>query len=236
MACAQLPCCVVGITPQRASAVSDQARRNPAVAYLTPFFVVLIAGLISQGISAGFEWLYPLALVAAAMALWCFRSNYSELDWNAGPLSIAMGGLVFAVWIGIDHFDGGHPGSAIVSGLAGSPGWIRIAWLAVRTAAAVITVPIAQELAFRGFLIRRLLSPHFESLSPREYTVAAALISSLLFGMLHGERWLAGTLAGLLYTTAFLGRGRIGDAIVAHATANSLLAAWVMSNAKWYLW
>ena len=97
-------------------------------------------------------------------------------------------------------------------------------------------MPVAEELAFRGFLIRRLLSPYFESLSPREYSVAAVLISSLLFGLLHGERWLAGTFAGLFYAVAFLRRGRIGDAVVAHATTNSLLAAWVLANGKWHLW
>ena len=39
---------------------------------------------------------------------------------------------------------------------------------------------------------------------------------------------LAGTLAGLLYAITFLRHGRIGDAVVAHATTNALLAALVL--------
>jgi len=112
----------------------------------------------------------------------------------------------------------------------------RISWLVFRTAAAVITVPIAEELAFRGFLIRRLSSADFESLNPRHYTYIAVLVSSIAFGLLHGDRWLAGTVAGLIYAAAFLRRGRIGDAVVAHAITNALLAAWVLVGGNWDLW
>jgi CAAX prenyl protease-like protein len=105
-----------------------------------------------------------------------------------------------------------------------------------RTVAAVITVPIAEELAFRGFLIRRMSSAEFESLNPRHFTYIAVLVSSVAFGLLHGDRWLAGTLAGLIYAVAFLRRGRIGDAVVAHATTNALLAVCVLLGGKWDLW
>jgi len=54
--------------------------------------------------------------------------------------------------------------------------------------------------------------------------------------LLHGDRWLAGTLAGLIYAFAFLRRGRIGDAVIAHATTNALLAVWVLAGSRWYLW
>lgn len=61
-------------------------------------------------------------------------------------------------------------------------------------------------------------------------------LSSLAFGLLHGERWVAGSLAGLIYAAVFLRRGRIGDAVAAHATTNALLAAWVLAGARRELW
>jgi len=100
----------------------------------------------------------------------------------------------------------------------------------------VITVPIAEELACRGFLIRRVISRDFESLSPRSFTFLSVVVSSVAFGLLHGERWLAGIVAGLLYAVAFLRRGRIGDAVAAHATTNALLAGWVLIRGDWYMW
>jgi CAAX prenyl protease-like protein len=106
----------------------------------------------------------------------------------------------------------------------------------VMTTAAMITVPIAEELAFRGFLIRRLMSADFESRTLREFTYISILISSVAFGLMHGDRWIAGTVAGALYAAALVRRGRIGDAVVAHATTNALLAAWVLYSGRWGLW
>jgi CAAX prenyl protease-like protein len=64
----------------------------------------------------------------------------------------------------------------------------------------------------------------------------ALLVSSLLFGLLHGNRWVEGTAAGLLYGMMILRRGRIGDAVAAHATTNALLALYVLAFHHWQLW
>jgi exosortase E/protease (VPEID-CTERM system) len=215
---------------------SSHALHNATAAYLTPFLAILAAAMISRAASGGFEWLYPLRFVAAAGVLWFFRSEYLKLDWHFGWFSVIAGFAVFGIWLGLDVMTGTHAPSAIAAGLAELSSPARIAWLVFRTSAAVVTVPIAEELAFRGFLIRRLSSSDFESLSPRHYTYIALLVSSVLFGLLHGERWLAGTIAGLIYAAAFLRRGRIGEAVMAHAITNALLAAFVLLGGKWDLW
>ena len=109
-------------------------------------------------------------------------------------------------------------------------------WITFRVLAAVATVPIAEELAFRGFLMRRLLSQDFESVSFRRFSWFALLVSSLAFGLMHGGYWIAGSVAGILFGMAVIRRGRIGEAVVAHATANALLAAYVLAYHKWHLW
>ncbi len=222
--------------PQLPAADTTVPASNPTVAYLLPFLAIVASGMLSTAASGSFEWLYPLRFIAAAVALWSFRSTYSKLDWRFGWYSVLTGVVVLAMWLGLDRFSGASTNSSIGAGLAALPASARIAWLMVRTAAAVITVPIAEELVFRGFLIRRLISSNFDSLDPRRYTYVSLLISSVAFGLLHGDRWLAGTLAGLLYAIAYLRRGRIGDAVIAHATTNGLLAAWVLMGARWYLW
>ncbi|MDQ2946310.1 MAG: CAAX prenyl protease-related protein [Acidobacteriota bacterium] len=100
----------------------------------------------------------------------------------------------------------------------------------------MIIVPIAEELAFRGFLMRRLISVNFERVSFQNFTWMALLISSVIFGLMHGERWLAGTVAGLAYALLAARRGRLGDAIWAHAVTNALLACYVIGLHKWSLW
>jgi membrane protease YdiL (CAAX protease family) len=45
-----------------------------------------------------------------------------------------------------------------------------------------------------------------------------------------------GTLAGLAFAAALRWRGRMGDAVVAHAVSNLLLAAWVLGFGDWAQW
>jgi exosortase E/protease (VPEID-CTERM system) len=217
-------------------AAREALSASPTAAHLLPFLAILAAGMISRAASSGFEWLYPLRLIAAAAALWFFRAQYSRMDWKCSWLSFVLGSLVFLIWLTLYRFNGVQTDPSTALGLASWPGFARITWVLCRVAAAVVTVPLAEELAFRGFLIRRLLCRGFDSLHPQAFTVVAVLLSSILFGLLHGTRWLAGTMAGLIYAVAFLRRGRIGDAVVAHATTNAWLALWVLGNGDWSLW
>ena len=101
---------------------------------------------------------------------------------------------------------------------------------------AIVTVPIAEELAFRAFIMRRLISPEFDAVALTRWTVAAIAVSSLAFGLMHGSRWIGGTVAGLLYAAVMVRRGRLSDAITAHAVTNALLAVWVLSRGEWQFW
>ena len=92
-----------------------------------------------------------------------------------------------------------------------------------------------EELAFRGFLLRRLIDADFTSVEPDRAALPAIALSSLAFGALH-QSWLAGTLTGLLFAAALLRRGRLADAVVAHATANAVLALLVLGTGRWSLW
>lgn len=58
----------------------------------------------------------------------------------------------------------------------------------------------------------------------------------LLFGMLHGSRWPAGTLAGLLFGWLAMRQAKIGEAVAAHAAANALIAVYVLAAGQWQLW
>jgi exosortase E/protease (VPEID-CTERM system) len=214
------------------------ATHNPAAAFLLPFLVILGAGMIASAAKGGggVEWLYPLRFFAAAAVLWTFRRSYQHLGWSFDWTAPAIGALVFAIWIAFDRFSGTHADSAFSSTLMGASASARVAWIALRVLAAVVTVPLAEELAFRGFLMRRLISPDFESVPPRAFGWFALLASSIAFGVLHGGYWIPGCIAGILFGLAMIRRGRIGDAVVAHAGANALLAAYVLVYHQWHLW
>jgi CAAX prenyl protease-like protein len=201
-----------------------------------PFLAILAAGMISRATSGSFEWMYPVRFAAAAVTLIWFRRTYAGMNWRFGWAAPLVGGVVFVLWIGLDRMAGIHSESGVPAGLAALPVAARTVWLVFRTLAAVITVPISEELAFRGFLLRRLISADFESVSFKRWSFLAVAVSSLAFGLLHGDRWIAGILAGVLYAVAQRWRGRIGDAVAAHAVTNALICVWVLWGGHWSLW
>jgi len=216
---------------------SRTAAEDRTAAFLIPFLAILGVGMLARAASAGFESLYPLRLVAAAMALWIFRRSYKDCDWRFGWPAPLAGVGVFILWVGLERALGpASSSSAIPVALEAMSEPVRIFWLTARVLAASVTVPIAEELAFRGFLQRRLISQDFESVSFTRFTWFSILASSALFGALHGSHWLAGILAGLLYSLAMIRRGRIGEAVAAHATTNALLAGYVLIYGAWRLW
>jgi exosortase E/protease (VPEID-CTERM system) len=214
----------------------NDSKSDAGAAYLMPFLAILAASLISQAVSSGFEWLYPLRFFAAAAALWCFRRRYARLDWSFSWVGLLGGVAVLVIWMGLERLYPPATLHSIAGGLSHLSTAPKVIWIGFRIAAAVVTVPLAEEIAFRGFLMRRLISADFESVSSRAYTPASFLISSVAFGILHGDRWLAGVIAGVIYGWIFVRRGSIGDAVLAHAVTNALLAVWVLSTGAWQLW
>jgi exosortase E/protease (VPEID-CTERM system) len=210
---------------------------TPNSAWLMPLLAILVVAMFSRAASGQFEWLYPLRFLAACIVLSRYRPEYSRLDWNFSWVSLLIGSAAFAIWLAVDLLFGKQGDDTVIGPtLAAASPYARLSWIAIRTLAAVITVPIAEELAFRSFLLRRIVSPAFLSVQRQDVTLLAVLISSVAFGLLHGDRWMAGTIAGLLYAFAYLRRGRIGDAVVAHATTNLILAGYVILWGKWAFW
>ena len=207
---------------------------DSTAAFLMPFMAILAAGMVSRAVSGSFEWFYSVRCLAALGAFWFFRKSYSRLDWNWNILAPLGGILVFLIWIAAERVTS-RP-MPMPGALAGSPAGIRNLWIASRILTAVLAVPIAEELAFRGFLLRRLTAADFESLPFRSVRWIPLLGSSALFGLMHGQRWLIATLAGLIFGLVARRTGRIGDAIVAHACANALLAVFVLRYAQWQIW
>ena len=211
------------------------AQRSVATtAYLLPFLTILAAGMLSRAASGTFETLYPLRLCAAALAIGYCWPKLRTLDLRFTWRGIAMGAAVFGLWLLAAHFL--SPASPMPAGLAAMSPLGRGLWITARGAAAVVTVPLAEELAYRGYLLRRFKSADFEAVRFGDAGVWALLLSSIVFGVGHGAWWVPATAAGLLYGILPMRTGRLGEAIAAHATTNGLIAVWVLLLQQWQLW
>jgi exosortase E/protease (VPEID-CTERM system) len=221
---------------ENAAIAGEVAGESDPAPYLLPFLTIVAGGMLVRAGSAGFEWLYGLKVVAAFAVLWNFRRSYvPPLDWRFGRTGVLAGAGVFALWIGLD-FLSPAPERGMPRELAEAPAAARYGWILARLAGAVVSVPVAEELAFRGYLLRRFVSARFDNVDPSRFTWLGLAASSLLFGLLHGDRWIAGTLAGLIYACAMIRTRRIGDAVAGHALTNALLALWVLAFGNWRYW
>jgi len=204
-------------------------------AYLGPFAAMTATAMLTGALSAGFDWLYPLRLLTVAGVFWVFRKHYTEMKWSVSPIAIAIGAATFVMWLALlpDHQTAKELWPAALSA---APFSSAAAWLTVRGIGYVVAIPIIEELAFRGFLGRRLLSSEFQSIPAGRFSWPSFLASSVLFGAMHGQLWIAGTLAGMAFALALYRRGAIGDAVQAHATTNALLMIYALTTGHWSAW
>jgi exosortase E/protease (VPEID-CTERM system) len=208
---------------------------DATVLFLAPLLIGIAAGMLAQAAAAGFELLYPLRVLAIGGVLWRWRREATGLRLTWSWAAVGIGVAVFACWMALEPAPPRGASSPIGTGLASLPGGLAATWLISRVVGSVIAVPLAEELAFRGYVARRLIAADFRSVPLGRFTWPSYLLSSILFGALHG-RWLAGTIAGLLYALAVHRRGELTDAVVAHATTNCLIAAYVLVTGSWSLW
>lgn len=195
---------------------------RPELPLLVPLIGLMATTMMTAAASDGFDALYPAGVVVTGAILWHYRDSYRELfaPWTWEP--VALGVLVFVMWtVLVPGFS--LDAQPMVDRLAQWPTWLAVTWLLFRVFGSVVTVPFAEELAFRGYLIRKLVAKDFEQVRPGQFTWLSFFLSSLLFGLLH-QHLLAGALAGAAFALALYRRGRVGDAILAHMVSNALIA------------
>lgn len=92
-----------------------------------------------------------------------------------------------------------------------------------------------EELAFRGFLLRRLIGRDFTKVPCDQWNWPAVLVSSVAFAAAH-QQWIGGFVVGVAYAYAQKRRGLLSDAIIAHVGTNALITMEVLVPGHWSLW
>ena len=209
---------------------------NPAATYLAPLLALIATSLLTALFSTGLDRAYGLRILAVCGALWHQRRHLPRPAWPPSWHAPVIGVGVFLLWLWLVPPPAAERVELLRANLAllGRP-WSAW-WIAVRALGAVTAVPIAEELAFRGFLLRRLIDRDFTAVPTTRLTVWAVLGSSLGFALLHPGSGVAAGLAGVAYACAQRARGRLADAIVAHAITNACIAAYVVWGGADWLW
>lgn len=202
------------------------------LAYLVPFMALMAASIVLLAIQPYDRPLYALKVIAVGLALWTFRNAYRGLSRNVSLEAIAVGLVVGVLWIATDPDPAG--GKELGSWLDAQGPLLAGLWILLRVVGSVITVPIAEELAFRGLLHRWIVARAFDTVPFERFAPVAFLVSSALFGLMH-DRWLAGALAGAVFALVMYRSRNIAGPIAAHMAANAIICAWALIFERWSL-
>ena len=215
---------------------SNKSKLRPhdwlTIAFLLPFMIFMVGNIGAAMLAPYSEAVLPIAVVAPAIALWAFRKTHIKIiehvSWTAPIVGVAIGILWIAL-VSREPTQGvGH------SWLNQAPVWLSILWIAARGIGTVLVVPIVEELAFRGFLYRAIISLKWEQVPLKRFSVLALLISSLAFGLLH-QSIIAATVSGLAFALLMVRTGRLSDPIAAHMIANGIVFIWAAANGSWHV-
>ena len=225
-----------------ASPTAVGATTISTTACLLPFLALTAITMLTRAFTSGFDIFYPVRVVCVAGVLWSLRNALPWRECRISLLPIAIGAVAFAIWMILAPGATASP-AAMAAGLHADPldpaqlgqPWTTL-WLLFRVLGSTITVPIAEELFFRGFITRRCISEDADSVPLGQFSWFSFLVSAVSFGVLHGDAWLAGIVVGMLFCVALYARRRLFDAVVAHATTNALLSGYVVATGSWSEW
>ena len=203
-------------------------------ALVIPFLLMLAATLLLSSLSAGFQWLYPIRAMATGLAIFLLWRHIRPESLAPSLFPVIAGIVVFVLWIMLIPASG-EIDRKFDASLSGVSAIVSVGWIVFRLLGSVIIVPIAEELAFRGYLPALFHGNEAGRKVRWEAHLLPFLASSLLFGALHSAL-LAGTLAGAVYYLVKLRSGRLWDAVIAHMTTNLLLSAYVLMSGHWSYW
>ena len=218
-----------------------------ALARVVPFaaFMLLLGlrGALPPDGSWGIDprWVYAVTvLVVGGLLAWWWR-DYGELSTQLRPtlreagLAIAVGVLVFGLWIKLDApwMRLGEATAAFFPlDVQGELMWPLIG---VRWIGAALLVPVMEELFWRSFLMRWFQHETFEGVVPQQVDLRAIVLSTFVFMLAH-TLWLAAIVAGLAYAWLYQRTGKLWVPVIAHAVTNGALGMWVAATGNWAFW
>jgi CAAX prenyl protease-related protein len=185
--------------------------------------------------------LYPVKALSVALLLYLLRSDYLELRWRellnpaAAAAAVGAGVITFVLWIKVGitlPLVGPSPG---FNPMLLPEGSVRFFVTAARVAGAVLVVPVMEELFWRSFLMRYLIRADFQSVPMGAFSWASFLITTVLFGLEH-HFFVAGMLAGAIFSLVLYRTRSLANCVLSHAVANLALAIYVLNTGKWYYW
>ena len=215
-----------------------------AVPYVLPFavFIGFLALQKYVPLPANAEFIVRDLLLAGVLI--GFSRHVIQLRPSRPLETVILGVAVFIIWVGPDVlFPAYRQHWLFQNSILGQltvtiPGTVLLSpWvLWPRIVQAVVFVPIFEELFWRVWLMRWLISPQFEKVPLGAYQAGAFWITAVMFASEHGPYWDVGLIAGIAYNWWMIRTRSLADCILAHAVTNACLCGYVVATHRWEYW
>ncbi len=230
---------------------TDPATEQPIsiLPYVLPFALYLLLTQIPLQFPAYYPWLHALcvALVGLATIYLLRGKGLVRIHGNILPgILVGIGGIL--LWIVLCDL---QLEAAIMSYL---PDWLQPqpraafnpfrdiatplgqwSFIAARILGMAVLVPFAEEIFWRGFLLRWIISPDWQKIGIGSYSLKSFCWVVLLFTLAHPE-WLAAVVYCSLLNLLLYWKRDLWNCIVAHGVSNLILAIYVLATGTWQLW
>jgi len=234
--------------PQRGGMAASSGKWG-MVPYVVPFILYLLFSQVAVYYDSLYPWLYIATVIMVSGATLYLLSGRNLFQAHGDVLpGIAFGIAGIIVWILLSK---SNVDEAVISLL---PVWMQpdqrlgfnpfetipnssFQWVFIlaRSVGLVLLVPVAEELFWRGFLLRWIISADWEEQPIGVFTFRSFLWVVLLFTSAHPE-WFAAAAYCILLNILLYWKKDLWLCIIAHSTSNLVLVVYVLLTGSWILW
>jgi CAAX prenyl protease-like protein len=215
-------------------------KSHPGLGYVLPFLVFISFLIIGPYVPIA----QPIRFFAVLATLAIFSRGLLPHRPSRFFSSVLLGIAVFFIWIGPDVLIPGYHNTFLFSNsLVGHPQGstipadkISVWFLVFRMLGSVVTVPIIEELFWRGWMMRWIGTKDFTKIPIGTYNAEAFWIVAVLFASEHGSFWDVGLVTGVIYNWWAIRTKNLTDCVIAHAVTNACLGIYVISWGQWQYW
>ena len=183
-------------------------------------------------------WIYPLQTLLCAGLLIFFRRDYEFQALRRPILVVAIALIVFLLWIAPQQFfhlparrEGFDPDIWATNPLFY---WLT---LILRFLRLVIVVPLLEEIFWRAFLLRYLISERFDAVPFGTFSWLSFSVVTIGFALSHSMAdWPAAIVTGALYNLVAYRTRSLLSCVATHTLTNLALGFWILSTRQWGFW
>jgi CAAX prenyl protease-like protein len=220
-----------------------------ALPWVLPFFLYLLLTQIPPQFPRHYPLLYALCVLAVGVVTIGLLRGRGLVRCHRQVLAGILFGIAgIALWIFLADLDlERYLFTLLPEGLRPQPRAAfnpfleivhpasRWGFVAVRLLGIAVLVPVAEELFWRGFLLRWIIAADWQAVEPGRYSFKSFFWVTLLFTLAHPE-WLAAAAYCMLMNLLIYWKKDLWNCIVAHSVSNLCLAIYVLATGTWKLW